>query len=222
MRNFHHFLNKLACALIAVIAISGCFEPLDNNILSSNPNQVVYAKKAKKVKKAKRAKKHAKKSAKKTKKVNASTDWRWPKPKATVYLDLDGNKNLLSASDEAIKTWNDTGAFTFVKTKNKKNADITVEQVYSPNTNYAGYTTFHYYVKSGLLFSANTKLNTYYLDNFSSYNYSYERVVNTVEHELGHAIGLKHNNGQSVMYPTGSIYPIQDIDIQNVKKLYAN
>lgn len=121
-----------------------------------------------------------------------------------------------------ILTWNDTGAFTFVKTKNKKNADITVEQVYSPNTNYAGYTTFHYYVKSGLLFSADTKLNTYYLDNFSSYNYSYERVVNTVEHELGHAIGLKHNNGQSVMYPTGSIYPIQDIDIQNVKKLYAN
>ena len=159
MRNFRHFLNKLTYALIAVIALSGCFEPLGNNILSSMPNQVVYAKKAKK-------------RAKKSRKETVSAEWKWAQPKASVYVDLDGDKNLTAAANHAIQVWNDTGAFTFTKTKNKKKADITIESVYSPNTTYAGYTTFHFYVKSGLLFSADTKLNTYYLDNFSSYNYS--------------------------------------------------
>lgn len=34
------------------------------------------------------------------------------------------------------------------------------------------------------------RLNRYYLLN-SQYGYSYERIVNTAEHELGHAIGLE-------------------------------
>ena len=42
----------------------------------------------------------------------------------------------------------------------------------------------------------------------------------TCAHELGHAIGLDHNNGVSVMYPKGSVYTIQPGDIKAVQKLY--
>lgn len=71
------------------------------------------------------------------------------------------------------------------------------------------------------LLNAQVKLNTYYLQN-SDYNYSYQRVVNTAEHELGHAIGLQHVNNQSVMYPAGSYYSIQQQDINAVRALYKS
>ena len=41
------------------------------------------------------------------------------------------------------------------------------------------------------------------------------------EHELGHAIGLKHYKGAkpSVMKENSGV-PIQPVDVQNVRKLY--
>lgn len=211
MRNFRHFFNKLACSLIALAALGGVFEPLVSNILSESPTQVAYAKKTKKPKG---------KRNKKTRKEISYKSWRWKKAKAKVYIDLNDNQNLISATNDAIEAWNATGAFTFIKTNNKKKAGIVIEQVYSPNSNYAGYTTFNYYVKTKILYSALVKLNTYYLENFSPYDYTYDRIVNTVEHELGHAVGLKHNKGESVMYPTGSLYTIMPVDIVNLKRLY--
>lgn len=66
------------------------------------------------------------------------------------------------------------------------------------------------------------KLNTYYLTE-NNYGYSYYRIVYTAEHELGHAIGLDHDDSQqSVMQSSGSYYGIQPVDIENVKKLYAS
>ncbi|MCF0240508.1 MAG: matrixin family metalloprotease, partial [Streptococcus gallolyticus] len=45
----------------------------------------------------------------------------------------------------------------------------------------------------------------------------------TAEHELGHAIGLDHDDDeQSVMQSSGSYYGIQDVDIQKVQELYAS
>lgn len=210
MKNFRHFFSKLACALVIILTIGSAIAPITDSSLTNWSSQTVYAKKAKK-------------KTKKTKKKHATvaTSWRWKKPTASVYIDLNDNQELISATNEAIKAWNDTKAFTFTKAKNKKNAKIVIEQIYSPNTNYAGYTTFHYYVKTGIMYSALTRLNIYYLQNFSPYNYTYQRILNTVEHELGHAIGLKHNNGVSVMYPTGSLYPIEPDDVEKVEKLYG-
>ncbi|WP_199282200.1 matrixin family metalloprotease [Lactobacillus sp. W8093] len=213
MKNMRHFLAKLACALIVVLTIGSNLPAITDNSSSVWSSQVIYAKKAKK--KAKKSK-----NTKKKKAAAVATSWRWKKPKASVYIDLEDNQELISATNDAIEAWNKTDAFTFTKASSRKKANIVVEQVYSPNTNYAGYTTFHYYVKTGIMYSAVTRLNIYYLQNFSPYNYTYERILNTVEHELGHAIGLKHNNGVSVMYPTGSLYPIEPIDIDRVDKLY--
>ncbi len=80
-------------------------------------------------------------------------------------------------------------------------------------------TTYKYYSGIRSLYSAKVALNTYYLEN-SYYNYTQARIVNTVEHELGHAIGLDHRRGVTVMYPTGSIYSIQPKDVALVKKIY--
>ncbi|HBQ43150.1 MAG TPA: metalloprotease, partial [Lactobacillus acetotolerans] len=87
------------------------------------------------------------------------------------------------------------------------------------STNAAGETATSYNPVTGHLINAKVQLNKFYLQN-GWYGYSYNRIVNTAEHELGHAIGLNHNKGVSVMYPQGSVYTIQPQDITNVKKLY--
>lgn len=64
-------------------------------------------------------------------------------------------------------------------------------------------------------------LNQYELNQENGYTSIEENSKVAAEHELGHAMGLKHNydDPKSVMY-WESLYPIQPEDIQAVKKLY--
>lgn len=140
------------------------------------------------------------------------------KPTANVYLDLS-NVTLRSASIDALNAWNNTGAFTFRITQNKNDAQIIIKAMNDASTNAAGLTNTQYNSLTGHLIKATVKLNSYYLLN-QYYGYNMNRIVNTAEHELGHAIGLDHRDDVSVMYPQGSFYTIQPIDVQNVKKLY--
>lgn len=152
--------------------------------------------------------------------IKNTTGYTWSKKTATVYIDLKRSSqvDLYNATINAMAAWNQTGAFRFKQTSSKKKAKIVVVSAYKSD-GAAGLTTYKYSSRKRRLYSAKVSLNTYYLDS-SYYNYSQARIVNTVEHELGHAIGLDHRNGVTVMYPTGSLYTIQPKDIALVKKIY--
>lgn len=143
----------------------------------------------------------------------------WSKPEASVYVDIHDNMQLRSAAIDAMNAWNRTGAFTFKQVNSKKGAQIVVSVVDDSGTDAAGETATTYNPATGHLLKADVHLNHYYLQN-EWYGYSNNRIVNTAEHELGHAIGLNHTNSVSVMYPKGSIYTIQPQDIKNLRKIY--
>lgn len=84
----------------------------------------------------------------------------------------------------------------------------------------AGLTQMSLDEATGYFVSGKLYLNRAYLLN-PTYGYSYQRIVNTAEHELGHVIGLDHSDEVSVMQPAGSNYSIQPADVQNVQKLYS-
>lgn len=145
---------------------------------------------------------------------------RWKQPTATIYVDLN-NGVLRNATESAISQWNQTGAFTFRQVTDKQKADITVTTINEKSDNAAGLTNTSMNSLTGYYTHATVQLNAGYLLD-PDYGYSQQRIINTAEHELGHAIGLQHNSGASVMQPAGSFYTIQPVDVQNVKKLYAN
>lgn len=146
-------------------------------------------------------------------------DARWQQPAATIYVDLD-NTVLKNATETAIAQWNNAKVFTFKPVANRKDANIVVTAVNDPNSGAAGLTNTSMNALTGYYLHADVKLNTAYLLN-PAFGYSQKRIINTVEHELGHAIGLQHTDKVSVMQPAGSYYPIQPLDIQDVKKLYS-
>ncbi|MGQ5708356.1 matrixin family metalloprotease [Lactobacillus sp. PSON] len=152
-------------------------------------------------------------------KTNNENVGSWSKPEARVYINIKNNPQLRSASIDAMNAWNRTGAFTFHEVNDKANAQIVVSVIDDSSTSAAGVTSTTYNPVTKHLLKAKVHLNRYYLQN-SWYGYSDSRIINTAEHELGHAIGLNHTNKVSVMYPKGSIYTIQPRDIAAVKKIY--
>ena len=144
---------------------------------------------------------------------------RWTNHQATIFIDMN-NQVFKQAMEEAVQAWNNTGAFKFRIVKNRQQADIVATTSNNQNNQAAGLTEMSVSTMSGYFTGGHIYLNKAYLLN-PVYNYSHERIVNTAEHELGHAIGLSHNNAQSVMQPSGSFFSIQNTDIQAVNNLYS-
>ncbi len=144
----------------------------------------------------------------------------WEKASATVYIDTT-NETFRSAYQEAIDAWNQTGAFTFQIINDKDKADIVATEMNDGNVSAAGEAESQTNLLTKRFTHVTVRLNSYYLLD-RRYGYSHERIVNTAAHELGHAIGLDHNEEESVMQSAGSFYSIQPIDIQAVKDLYQS
>lgn len=143
---------------------------------------------------------------------------RWPQNKATVYVDT-GNATLNAAAISAMNQWSQTGAFTFQQISNPQKAQIVVKTMDSDDAA-AGKTQTITAAMTGQITHATVFLNRHYLLN-PEYGYNEQRIVNTAEHELGHAIGLNHTKKVSVMQPAGSFYTIQPGDVARVNQLYS-
>ena len=136
---------------------------------------------------------------------------------ATVYIDLS-DPTLKQAALDGINVWNNTGAFNFKITNDRNSAKIIIKSMNDGETNAAGLTDTQYNSLTGHLLKATVRLNSYYLLN-PSYGYNNGRIVNTVEHELGHAIGLGHKDGIYFMYKQLYFKTIQPSHDKHLKKI---
>lgn len=152
--------------------------------------------------------------------VNTADHGRWETNTATVYIETQ-NPTFVAAYETAIANWNATGAFTLVLTTDPNQADIIATEMNDGNTQAAGEANSTTNLLTNYYSSVTVRLNSYYLLN-EEYGYDMDRIIHTAEHELGHAIGLDHDDSQaSVMESAGSNHGIQQADIDAVVALYS-
>lgn len=152
--------------------------------------------------------------------VNTADHGRWETNTATVYIETQ-NPTFVAAYETAIANWNATGAFTLVLTTDPNQADIIATEMNDGNTQAAGEANSTTNLLTNYYSSVTVRLNSYYLLN-EEYGYDMDRIIHTAEHELGHAIGLDHDDSQaSVMESAGSNHGIQQTDIDAVVALYS-
>ena len=146
---------------------------------------------------------------------------KWSKAEATIYIDPQMDVSFQKAYADAISNWNQTGAFNFVLVTEPDQATIFATEMNDGSTAVAGEAESQTNLLTKQFTSVTVRLNHYYLSN-PNYGYTYDRILHTAEHELGHAIGLEHTNEVSVMQPAGSYYGIQAQDVQAVQELYGS
>lgn len=138
------------------------------------------------------------------------------------YYDKSTSSYYHGVWTDAKDAWNNTGAFTW-------NEDIdpnclTFTSSVSENTgawaDATGMTWNNVTVDNmGNQTGAKIYLNRY---NLKKYGYSKQERTYVAEHELGHAMGLGHNEegSESVMNPANRDYPIETCDIDGVNAIY--
>ena len=152
-------------------------------------------------------------------------DETWPTNKVNCVM-VTKNPKYIQAYKNAINTWNQTGCFTFNLTNDPKAPvqlkDTDLSATSRQNGNWRsqelGITYTSYLQKPHGMVKADVNLDNSPALNNRPVDY----VTLVAEHELGHAIGLHHQpeNARSIMIPYNAKYPIQPMDVQNVRNLY--
>lgn len=154
-----------------------------------------------------------------TDQVSHANGIRWQNNQATIYIETT-NPVFVNAYRAAIINWNKTGAFQFTVVDDPNAAVIFAKETNDASMDAAGLAKVESQEVTKIINKASVYLNAFYLLD-PKYDYSTEWIVHTAEHELGHAIGLEHEDViPSVMKSSGSYLGIQNRDIESVNALY--
>lgn len=157
-----------------------------------------------------------------TKNPTPANKYRYAAKKASYY-NKSTSTYYRSIWTNARKAWNKTKAFKWSATKNKKSRSFTTSVAKNSGiwTNATGmaYNGMSF-DKKGNQTGAAMYLNRTIL---KKYSYTKKQRTNVAIHEMGHALGLAHNNrgSLSVMNPANRTYVIRAVDTRGAKKVYS-
>lgn len=157
-----------------------------------------------------------------TKRTTPANKFRYRTNKASYY-NKSTSSYYRAVWTSARKAWNGSKTFKWSTTKNKKSRSFTT----SVNRNTGVWTNATGMAYNGLAINsqgiqtgAGMYLNRTVL---KKYKYTKKQRVNVAIHEMGHALGLAHNNGGSVsaMNPANRVYALRSCDLRGTKRVYA-
>ncbi|MFD1421761.1 matrixin family metalloprotease [Lactiplantibacillus songbeiensis] len=143
--------------------------------------------------------------------------WRYDK-KTTTYRDKSTSPYYKDVWRQATKNWQKQG-FKWQSTKNSSKTTLTsYADSSAKGVVYIGMkqTT---YTASGRIIKNKVMLNR---ASFQKFKYNKTERVKVAEHELGHALGLAHNQrgSVSVMNPANRSYAIKGVDVKGMQRRY--
>lgn len=153
-----------------------------------------------------------------TKATTPMKGWRYAKKTASYQVNST-SKKYKNTWSKATKKWIDSG-FKWTKKGSSKTTVASYEDNSKSGLKIAGYCNTTYRASDGVIVKNKIRLNRAV---FKKYDYTEAQIINVAEHELGHALGLAHNNqgSVSVMNPANRYYSIQKCDIKGMEKRYS-